>query len=250
MRRIPGTNRGDFVPDPNGQIIIYDRPDPNRVNGIIAALDPAEDDDVEKSRDNSELASVLLAKPYGLDPPKLAVEFCDRPKKLHEYYEQLALLLQWYNSQVHIELNKGGWRALDWFTQHYPHLLALAPASANSVKGGVVLRHGVKMTAERKTQMKGLLDAYVDNYVQFIPSIKLIDQFGVFGEKNKDDDLGVAFGWALAILQGDKTMVQNLNDATNRNPTVNYVKVNGVLQLSSGNQPLPQKQKSALFRNL
>lgn len=252
MRSIPGTMKGDFVPDPNGCITIYDRPDPNRSNAYISALDPAEDDDLEKTKDSSELASVILAKPYGLDPPKLAVEFCDRPKKLHDYYEQLALLLQWYNAQVHIELNKGGWRALDWFTQHFPHLLALAPASPNSVRGGVMLKHGVKMTNERKTQMKGLIDAYVDNYVQFIPSIKLIDQFGVFGEKNRDDDLGVAFGWALAILQGDKTVAQNLSMATRNNPTVNYVKVNGVLQLSSSNQSqqAPQRSKSTLFKNL
>lgn len=247
---VPG-GRPDFVPDPNGEIIIYDRPDQNRVNGYCANNDPAEDDNVEKSKDTSELASTIVSKSYGLEPPKLVAEFCWRPKKLHDYYQQLALLLQWYNTPVHIELNKGGWRMLDWFTQYYPHLLALAPASANSVRGGVMLKHGVKMTSDRKIQMKGLGDAYVENYSNFIPSIKLIDQFGVFGEKGKDDDLAVSFLWCLAILQGDRTGVQQAHEAALKNPTVNYVKQNGVIQLVTGNQPVIQnKPKSALFRNL
>lgn len=244
----------DFVPDPNGQIIVYERPDPNRANGYCASTDPAEDDDVEKTRDSSELASTIVNRPYGLEPPKLLVEYCDRPKKLHDYYAQWAMVLQWFNNTpLHIEMNKGGWRMLDWFTQHYPHLLALAPASANSVRGGVTLKHGVKMTQERKTQMRGLGDAYVENYVNFIPSIKLIDQFGVFGDKGKDDDLATSFLWCLAILQGDKTTAQNLDASMNKNPTVNYVKVNGVIQLVTGNttpQQNPSQNRSALFRNL
>jgi len=240
----------DFVPDPNGMIIIYEKPDPNRVNGYIATNDPAEDDNVEKSKDSSDLATAILAKPYGMEPPKLVVEFCDRPKKLHEYYAQLAMLLQWYNNtQVHIELNKGGWRMLDWFEQHHPYLLALTPASANSIYGGVQRKYGVKMTPERKTQMKSLIIDYVDNYCEFIPSIKLIDQLAVFGEPHKDDDLGIAVGWALAVLQGDKLAARNSAEAVSRNPTVNYIKHNGILQLQTGvQQPTrPNKPRSAIF---
>lgn len=250
MRPTANPAKPDFVPDPNGEIIIYEKPDHNRSHGYIATCDPAEDDNVERSKDASDLATVILAKPYGSEPPKLAVEVCYRPNKLHSYYEQVAMLLQWYNNtQLVVELNKGGWRLVDFFEQHFKHLLALTPASANSVYGGVQRSYGVKMTNERKTQMKSLIIDYVDNYCQFIPSIKLIDQFGVFGEKHKADDLGVAFGWALAILQGDKVAAKNLMDSINRNPTVNYVKQNGILQLSTGGQPqsTPQK-KSALFR--
>lgn len=249
----PGpSGKPDFVPDPNGQVIVYERPDPHRANGYCSNTDPAEDDDVEKTRDSSELASTIVSRPYGLEPPKLLVEYCDRPKKLHDYYAQWAMVLQWFNNTpLHIEMNKGGWRMLDWFTQHYPHLLALAPASANSVRGGVTLKHGVKMTQERKTQMRGLGDAYVENYVNFIPSIKLIDQFGVFGDKGKDDDLATSFLWCLAILQGDKTVAKSVADSINMNPTVNYVKQNGVIRLVTGNQqPEPVRHKSALFRNL
>jgi len=214
--------------------------------------DPAEDDDVEKTRDTSNVSTAVVSRPYGLEPPKLVAEYCDRPKKLHTYYEHLAMLIRWYgNSPLHIELNKGGWRMLDWFEQHYPHLLALTPASPNSARGGVMLKHGVKMTADRKQQMKGLITAYVENYSTFIPSVRLIDEFGVFGERGKDDDLAVAFGWCLAVMQGDKTVAKNTAESLNMNPTVNYIKQNGVIQLVTGKQPASQaRPKSSLFPGL
>lgn len=258
----------DHVPDGlNGKVIAYELPDPNRVNGYIITVDPAEDDDVEKSKDTSNLSTSIIAKPFGLEAPKLVLEYCDRPKKLHEYYYNLALILQWYNnSKLHIELNKGGWRMLDYFQSNYPHLLALAPSGFNSAKGGVKLSHGYKITPERKIQMKGLGDAYVENYVNFIPSIRLIDELGVVGAKGKDDDLAMAFLAGLMILQGDHIPVKNANESTAHNPTVEYKKVNGVIQLVSGPggqvtptpQPLlpapqeqitgPRRGKSALFK--
>lgn len=251
---MPG-GKPDFVPDPFGEVIVYERPDPNRVNGYIAPCDPAEDDDVERSKDNSDISSVILSKPYGLEPPKLCVEMCWRPKKLHEYYAQWAMVLQWYNNtQTHIELNKGGWRMLDWFDLNYPHLVALAPAASNSARGGVVMKKGVKKTTDITRQMGSLGNAYIENYSQFIPSIKMIDQCAVFGAKGKDDDLITAFLWALVILQGDKILARNVAEATSKNPTVNYVKVNGVIQMVTGNTPHPptepSRSRSALFRNL
>jgi hypothetical protein len=247
----------DFVPDPlNGKIIIYEEPDPNRKNGYVANLDPAEDDDVEKTRDTSELSTSIVSKPFGLEAPKLCVEFCDRPKKLHEYYYQLALLLTWYNNnRVHIELNKGGWRALDWFEQNYPHLLGFTPASPTSIKGGMKMSRGVKMTPQTKIQLKGLGDAYVENYYNLIPSIKLIDQLGVVGAKGKDDDLAISFLWCLAILQGEKIPAGVGTAQDVKVPTVDYKKTDGRIQLvgptgapvHSGQQSIV-KPKSAIFK--
>lgn len=247
----------DFVPDPvKGKMIIYEQPDPNRRNGYVGVLDPAEDDDVEKTRDTSELSIGILAKPFGLEAPRLVAEYCDRPKKLHEYYHQLALLLMWYNNmRFHIELNKGGWRALDWFEQNYPHLLGFTPASPTSVKGGMKLSRGVKMTPERKIQLKGLGDAYVENHYNIIPSIKLIDQFGVVGAKGKDDDLAISVLWGLAVLQGEKIPASTGPENSVKVPTVEYVNKGGRIQLvgpsgapvSSGPQPII-KPKSAIFK--
>jgi hypothetical protein len=252
MRQSANPSKPDFVPDPNGELIIYEKPDPNRANGYIFCVDPAEDDHIERSKDNSDLATAGIAKPYGLEPPKLVFEYCHRPKKLHDYYSQLAMVLQWYNNtQLHIEMNKGGWRMLDWFELNYPHIVALTPAASNSARGGVMMKKGVKKTTDITLQMQGLGNAYVENYSNFIPSIRLIDQFGVFGDKGRDDDMAVAFLWTLVVLQGDRILAKNIAEAISGNPTVNYVKQNGVIRLVTGNQqPEPVRHKSALFRNL
>lgn len=252
----------DFVPDElNGKIIAYELPDPNRVNGYIVTCDPAEDDDVEKTRDTSNLSTAIIAKPYGTEPAKLVLEYCDRPKKLVEYYQQVAYILQWWRTPIHIELNKGGWRMLQWFQENYPELLALLPASYNSVKGGPSLKHGYRITPDRKIQMKGLGDAYVENYWQYIPSIRLIEELKVVGAAGKDDDLAMAFLAGLMILQGDKVPAQNATQSIVATPSVTHVKKNGKIYLvapglsSSTPNPLipetprlPQRRKSALFK--
>lgn len=249
----------DFVPDElHGKVIAYDQPDYNRENGYIATVDPAEDDDVEKTRDTSNLSLSILSKPFGSEPPKLCLEYCDRPLKLVEFYQQTAYILLWWRVQVHIELNKGGWRMLQWFQENYPELLALLPASYNSLKGGVALKHGYRITPERWMQMKGLGDAYVENYWQYIPSIRLLDELKVVGAPGKDDDLAMAFLAGLMILQGDKIPAQNKTQQVVQTPTTHYEKVNGVLRLVSTSTPpqqsflpsQPQKsqQRSSLFK--
>lgn len=189
----------EFFPDPNGKIEIYQDPDPSRK--VVASLDPAEDDDVAKSRDTSDLAAALHFAPYGHQPPTIAAELCDRPKKLDDYYRQLALLLILYGAKLDIELNKGGWRALKWFETHFPHLVALAPQPPTAVKLGSVPKYGVKMTPERKIQMRDLLEEHLENYIDYVNSVKFLKQCLVFGSNHADDDLAVAWGWNLIRLQ-------------------------------------------------
>lgn len=250
MRRKPAGGY-DFVPDEvNGKIIIYERPQP-RVNGYSGMCDPVEDDDVKKSRDTSEIATTIVARPFNTAPAKLVAEFADRPMKLDEYYEQSAMLLEWYGCKIQIEMNKGGWRMKKYFEDHYPHLLALAPVSGISAKGGVEWRIGVKMTADRKEQMKGLLEDYIDNWVKFIPSIKLLEQHKVFGDDHADDDVAVSWGWNLILVQSDKTVVKARNEAIANNPTIGFVKhgQHG-FQRTIGGKPLslpPPKKWGSLF---
>jgi hypothetical protein len=251
----------DFVPDEvNGKIIAYEYPDFNRINGYIATVDPAEDDDVEKTRDTSNLSTAIISKPWGGEPAKLVLEYCDRPKKLVEYYQELAYILTWWRVKLHIELNKGGWRMLQWFQEHYPQLLANLPASYNSAKGGVKLSHGYRITPDRKVQMKGLGDAYVENYVNFIPSVRLIEELKVVGAAGKDDDLAMAFLAGLMILQGDRIPAQNAMSSTTSTPSTHYEKRNGKIILVSGNSEIQtlnpsivggnrsSAKKSALFK--
>lgn len=240
-----------FVADNNnGKIIIYERPE-LITNGYVAAIDPAEDDDLAKSRDNSNLSTAIIAKPYGLSAPRLVAEYVDRPAKLADYYEQLALLLQWYNNTpVVCEMNKGGFRLKDYFEPRWPKLLALAPRSFNSIKGGFDLKIGVKMTPERKSQMLGLGDAYVENYSEMIPSIRLIEEMKVFGNDHADDDLCAAFLWCLIALQSDRRLVTGIETEAAKNPNLRYETVHGVKQLvSRGNivSPPTIKTKNPLF---
>jgi hypothetical protein len=244
-----------FVPDTiNGKITVYERPDHNRKNGYRIVLDPAEDDDVVKKSGNdvSDLATCVGAKPFGMEPSKIVAEYTDRPLKLEDYYSQLSMLAEWYNNtQIDIETNKGGWRAIDWFRINFPKLLGLSPASATSAKGGVEMRVGVKKTTERTQQMMGLIDGYVDNYVDFIPSLKLLKQFGVFGALHEDDDLAVAFGWFLVIMQADRTVAKYIDKELQKLPTIQYQKIKGVLQMVDKNQVISKPQQrtnSVLFR--
>ena len=252
MRRKP-EGGVDFVPDPNGKIIVYDRPD-DRVNGYIGITDPVEDDDVKKSRDSSDMATLIGAKTFGLQPNKIAARYVDRPLKLDDYYEQVIMLLEWYNhTKITIEMNKGGWRMRKYFEEHAPKLLGFSPVAATSAKGGVEMRIGVKMTAERKSQMMGLMEDYIDNKAKFIPDIKLLEQHKVFGDDHADDDLAIAWGWFLIICQSDRSIAKARGELTNLNPSIEYVrnrngfatKVNGKYQKNERSN----KPKSAIFRH-
>jgi hypothetical protein len=250
MRRKPDGGT-DFVPHPDGKIIIYERPQPIN-NGYAISNDPAEDDDVEKSKDSSNLATTVLKKAWATDPKRLVAEYEDRPRKLDEYYEQCAMLCQWYNNtKVTIEMNKGGFRMKDYFDIHYPHLLALAPKGVQNARGGFELRHGVKMTADRKNQMMGLIDAYTDEYAEWIPSTRLLEQFKVFGGKGADDDLAVSFGWGLIILQADKQVAQTADTINRVTPHYGFKREGKIIYRTDGNnifRGTSKKTKSALFR--
>jgi hypothetical protein len=212
----------DFYPDPNGKIVIYSRPQ-QIANGYIASCDPAEEDDVSKSRDNSNMSACIMSRPFGLDPPRIVAEFTDRPAKLADYNQQLAFLLQWYNgTPVLIEMNKGGFRMKDWFELYYPKLLALSPKSAQSATLGFEMRVGIKMSPDRKRQMMGLLDGYIEAYWEHIPSLRFIEECRVFGGDHEDDDFCCAVGWNLVQLQSDKRVATALDAAEKLKPHSAY----------------------------
>ncbi len=249
MRRNPDQSV-DFVPDPNGKIVVFELPDKNRINGYHAGADPSDHSDVVKSRDVSNLALTIVAKPYGVEPAKLVLEYVDRPQNLDTWFEQAAMCLQWYNNtKALVEDNRA--RMVNYFKANYPTLLAMTPRGITSVKQGVELKYGIKMTAEKKEQMIGLIESYLDNYMQWIPSIRLLDECGNFGADHLDDDEIISFGWTLFLLQADKRPVTNANAPISDIPQVTFKKKDGVIQYvnqGSSSQKPKFSSGSLLFR--
>lgn len=248
MRRKP--NGVDFVPSPDGEVIIYERPQAI-ANGYKGVTDPADDDNLDKTRDTSDICTGIGKKAFGLEPVKLVARLCHRPKLLDEHFEQAAMLCEWYGCQITIEMNKGGWRMKKYFEDHYPHLLALSPVSGTSAKGGVEWKIGVKMTTDRKEQMKGLMEDNIDNHVKWMQDIKLLEQHKVFGDDHADDDLAIMWGWMLILMQSDKTVAKAKEQAIAHNPTASYQKTSKGIQRTIGGKPVqshPMRGKSALFR--
>lgn len=242
MRPKPGGGV-DFVPNTEGKIIVYDIPDPRKINGYSAGGDPADHDDVKKTRDSSDLALAIVAKPFGTEPPKLVLEYVDRPEKLDAFFEQSAMALQWYNNtKVLIEDNRA--RMVNYFKANYPHLLPLVPKSLTTAyRGAVEMANSIKMTEPRRQQIMGLIEDNVDNYSKFIPSIRLLSQFLVFGDDHADDDLAMAYGLALLMMQADNKAVK-VDDGIPKSTGVALGWKNGRLVQISGNKPMTPQRRS------
>lgn len=222
----------DFVPNPQGKIIVYELPDHKRINGYVAGADPADSDDKKKKagKDVSDLALAILAKPFGTEAPRLVLEYVDRPEKLDGFFEQSAMALRWYNkTKVLVEDNRA--RMINYFKANHPDLLPLVPASLLTAKGGYEMKNSITMTEVRKQQIIGLGEDHIDHYVQFVPSIKFLEQCKVFGDLHADDDLCMAYLLALVQLQADKKAVQ-LSDQVQKTPTYRLERVGGLLRAS------------------
>ena len=221
----------DFVPNSEGKIIVYELPDHKRVNGYVAGADPSDHDDKKKKagKDISDLALAILAKPFGTEPPKLVLEYVDRPEKLDGFFEQSVMALKWYNgTKCLIEDNRA--RMVNYFKVHYPELLPLVPASILTARNGFEMKNSITMTEQRKQQGIGLVEDHIDHYSQFIPSIRFLEQCKVFGDLHADDDLAMAVLLALIQLQGDKKAVQLTDQIAKGLPTYRLERVNGVLR--------------------
>lgn len=227
----------DFVPNPQGKIIVYDLPK-SITDGYVAGCDPADHDAKKKKAgsDVSDLALAILAKPYGTDAPKLVLEYVDRPDKLDGFFEQAAMVLKWYNNtKVLVEDNRA--RMINYFKTNYPHLLPLVPTSILTAKTGYEMKNSITMNEGRKQQIMGLIEDNIDHHSLYIPSIRLLEQFKVFGDLHADDDLAMAYGLALVMLQADKRVAKSAEEAKSQ-PFHRYERHGGGLKLVLSNKPM------------
>ncbi len=107
------------------------------------------------------------------------------------------------------------------------------------------------MTADRKQQMIGLIEDYIDNYYDKIQSQKFLEQCKVFGDDHADDDLAVAIGWCLIVMQADKRVVKRIDEDQKKLSKTQYKMVNGVVTMVRQGTPVSQRpryaSKSRLF---
>jgi hypothetical protein len=221
----------DFVPNNEGKIIVYELPDHKRVNGYVAGADPADHDEKKKKvgKDVSDLALAVVAKPFGTESPKLVLEYVDRPEKLDAFFEQSAMALKWYNNtKCLIEDNRA--RMVNYFKVNHPQLLPLVPVSILTARGGFEMKNSITMTEVRKQQGIGLVEDNIDHFSTFIPSVKLLEQFKVFGDLHADDDLAMAYLLAMILLQSDKKTVQLTDQIAKNTPKYHLERVNGILR--------------------
>jgi len=94
------------------------------------------------------------------------------------------------------------------------------------------------MTEERKQQMMGLMEDAIDKYSEFIPSIKLLEQHKVFGDEHATDDLAIAWGWALVMLQADRKAA-SLNKGNEDVPNFHYQKFGSQIRMVTNIQQMP-----------
>lgn len=212
-----------FFPDHNGPIVMYEQPDKGLKSGYIAGVDPADHDDAYSEA--SDLSLYILAKQNGLKPPRIVLEYTDRPKKLNDYYDQSIMALIYYNkAKVLVERNR--YRMISYFEDMgFKYLLMYTPQGVIRLVGGRVNTIGINMNDTTKEYMTGLIAEYVDNYCEFIPSAELLQEFIDFGTRNTDR--AMAFGISLILLKEDKTNIKQTKEVNISVPRFKYVKSNG-----------------------
>lgn len=195
----------EFRPDNNGKCIIYEEPQKAFQNNYIAASDPADHDNALDEA--SDLSTYIMTKQVGLQAPRIVFEYTDRPKLLKEYYDQSILALEYYNNcKILIENNR--YRMITYYQENNcKHKLYHTPQGMIRLIGGKSNTIGFRMTEASKEYMENLIEEYILEYCDEIPSRELLDEFGVYGSKNTDRV--IAFGLCLVLLKEDRTKGRN-----------------------------------------
>lgn len=212
----------EFVPTPHGKAIIYQHPEDYLKNAYVAGIDPADHDDVFDSA--SDLSMFIVKRRNGTEPAQIVFEYTDRPEKAEDFYDQAIMALVYYNNcKALIENNR--YRMISELdTKGYKHLLATTPTGITKIFGVRSQTPGIRMTSSVKEYLRQLLQEYVAENCEFIPSVDLLEEFMMFGAKNTDK--AMAFGIALIYLKDDKRNIFK-NKKDERIPQFGFKNVNG-----------------------
>ena len=214
----------EWVPDRRGSAILYEHPKDDTKNSYVAGCDPADHDDAYDEA--SDLSLYILSKAQGLEPPRIVLEYTDRPKNVDDFYEQALMALEYYNdTKVLIERNRYG--MIKYFdTMGKKYLLQRTPTSVTRMFGGRAQTMGLQMTPAVKEYLKELIALYVKDYCEFIQSEELLDEFISFGSRNTDK--AMAFGIALILLREvERIEPSSISKTKSKLPTFMYIKQDG-----------------------
>lgn len=207
-----------FVPSQNGKIVVYERPNPEE--RYVSSVDPADHDDV--TNESSDLSFHIGKKANKLSPPKIVIEYVDRPKKLAMYYEQTIMLNLWYNCKMLVENNR--YRIISEYDQlGFKYMLYRTPTGVTRRFSQRSNSIGVRMTAPVKEYGEGLIEDYLDYHLEDIPSIELCKEFLWYGEKNTDRVMSfMILMILLAEEKGIKRGREGSSGVSNSNILPNY----------------------------
>ena len=195
-----------FVPDNRGQCIIYEDPVPGVKNQYVAGSDPT-DHEIEDTRNASSLSTFIMKKPSGIDPPKIVFEYTDRPNIPRDYYEQALMALIYYNNtRILIERNKAG--MITYFDERgFKHLLQPSPQGLTRLISSNTFAVGLYLTKSVKKYTEELIEEYIEDYSEYIPSRELLEEFKDYGVANTDRVSALAM--TLVLLREDKSKTRD-----------------------------------------
>ena len=208
-----------FKLDPLGKGILYEHSKSTLQRGYVAGCDPADHDDVLD--ESSDLSLYIMKKRHGVRPPAVVFEYTDRPQNLSEYFIQAALALTYFNkTKVLIERNR--YRMIsDFDALGYKHLLHRAPQGIMRLVKGRSDTIGVHMTKELKIYKDSLIEAYIEDHCDEIPSVELLGEFKRYGAENTDKV--DAFGMALIQLKEESNILARKSSGPNKTlPSYRY----------------------------
>jgi hypothetical protein len=210
-----------FVPDPLGEVVVYEHAKDGIKDLYVAGCDPADHDKDDRSK-LSDLSLYVMRKAHGTTPPMIVAQYTARPKKLAEYYQQAIMMLQYYgNCKVLIESNRS--RMIAHFDENgFKHLLHYTPQGIVKLTGGRSTSIGINMTEARKDYLADLCVEYIDDHCSWIPDKELLKEFPKYGAENTDRIIG--FGLALMLLKEDKTVSRKQTDVNPYIPQTKFVK--------------------------
>jgi len=193
-----------FVPDQNGEVVIYEHAKGGLTDTYVAGCDPVDHDMEFPDNKLSNLSMYIMKKASGVEPPKIVAQYTARPMKVKDYYQQAAMMLQYYNNtRVLIEKNRAG--MISYFDENgLKHLLQVAPQGIVKLVGGKSFTIGITMTKAMKDYLVDLHEEYIDEHSEWIPDNDYLQECLDFGTKNTDRIMGM--GLALMMLKEDKTV--------------------------------------------